>query len=72
MIVYSSCPNCGDKNIYKVLSAKDHTVSGEEFEIWECNNCTQRFTQNIPEEENIGAIINLKNTFRTAIPKKVL
>ncbi len=54
MIIYSSCPNCGDKNIYKVFSVKDYTVSGEEFEIWECRNCTQRFTQNIPEEEQIG------------------
>ncbi len=54
MIVYSSCPNCGDKNIFKALSAKDYTVSGEEFEIWECKNCTQRFTQNIPGEESIG------------------
>lgn len=54
MIVYTSCPNCGDKHIQKVLSAKDYTVSGERFEIWECNNCTQRFTQNIPEEQSIG------------------
>jgi 2-polyprenyl-3-methyl-5-hydroxy-6-metoxy-1,4-benzoquinol methylase len=54
MIVYNSCPNCGNTNISKVLSAKDYTVSGEQFEIWECNNCTQRFTQNIPGEESIG------------------
>jgi 2-polyprenyl-3-methyl-5-hydroxy-6-metoxy-1,4-benzoquinol methylase len=54
MIVYRSCPDCGDTNIFKVLSAKDYTVSDEEFEIWECKNCTLRFTQNIPEEENIG------------------
>ena len=54
MIVYNSCPNCGDKNIHKVISAKDYTVSGEDFDIWECKNCTQRFTQNIPGEDNIG------------------
>jgi ribosomal protein L37AE/L43A len=53
MIVYTSCPNCGDTNISKVLAAKDHTVSKEEFEIWECKNCTLRFTQNIPGQENI-------------------
>jgi 2-polyprenyl-3-methyl-5-hydroxy-6-metoxy-1,4-benzoquinol methylase len=54
MIVYSSCPNCGNTDIHKVLSAKDYTVSGEQFEIWECKNCTQRFTQNIPGTDAIG------------------
>ena len=54
MIVYNSCPNCGDKNIFKVISAKDYTVSGEDFDIWECKNCTHRFTQNIPGEDSIG------------------
>jgi 2-polyprenyl-3-methyl-5-hydroxy-6-metoxy-1,4-benzoquinol methylase len=61
MIVYTSCPNCGDKNIFKVLSAKDYTVSGEEFEIWECRNCTQRFTQNVPEEKEIGKYYQSEN-----------
>ncbi|MDE3184651.1 MAG: class I SAM-dependent methyltransferase [Bacteroidota bacterium] len=61
MIVYRSCPNCGDKNISKVLSAKDYTVSGENFEIWECKNCTQRFTQNIPEVNDIGRYYQSEN-----------
>lgn len=54
MITYDSCPNCGDKNISFILTAKDHTVSGEGFEIWECKNCTQRFTQNVPDADKIG------------------
>lgn len=61
MIVYKSCPNCGNENIFKVLSANDHTVSGEEFEIWECKNCTLRFTQNIPEQEDIGRYYQSEN-----------
>src|SRR5665213_2880669 len=61
MIVYDSCPNCGDKNIHLILTAKDHTVSEEEFEIWECENCTQRFTQNIPEEDKIGPYYQSQN-----------
>ena len=61
MIVYRSCPNCGDKNISKVLSAKDYTVLGENFEIWECKNCTQRFTQNIPEVNDIGRYYQSEN-----------
>jgi 2-polyprenyl-3-methyl-5-hydroxy-6-metoxy-1,4-benzoquinol methylase len=61
MISYDSCPICGDKNISLVLSAKDHTVSEEEFEIWECKNCMQRFTQNIPEEDKIGRYYQSQN-----------
>lgn len=61
MIVYKACPNCGNSNIYKVLSAKDYTVSGEEFDIWECRNCTQRFTQNIPEQKEISAYYQSEN-----------
>ena len=54
MIEYKSCPNCGSGDISYILSAKDNTVSGEEFEIWECKNCSIRFTQNIPDRENIA------------------
>lgn len=61
MIVYTSCPNCGDTNISKVLSAKDYTVSEETFDIWECKNCSQRFTQNVPDQENIGKYYQSEN-----------
>ena len=61
MIVYNSCPNCGAKNIFHALDAKDYTVSGEQFEIWECKNCTQRFTQNIPGAEGIRRYYQSEN-----------
>ena len=54
IIHYDHCPACGSADISFVLKAKDETVSHEYFEIWECNNCTLRFTQNIPNEKNIG------------------
>lgn len=54
-ITYDSCMCCGSNAITKVLECKDHTVSKEAFEIWECRNCTFRFTQNVPDEANIGA-----------------
>ena len=60
-MAYDSCPNCNDKNISFVLSAKDYTVSGEHFEIWECRNCTQRFTQNIPSKDDIGKYYQSEN-----------
>ena len=61
MIVHKFCPACGDKNISLILSAKDHTVSNEIFEIWECKNCTLRFTQNIPGKEEIGKYYQSEN-----------
>jgi 2-polyprenyl-3-methyl-5-hydroxy-6-metoxy-1,4-benzoquinol methylase len=53
-ITYDTCLCCGSNAVAKVLECKDHTVSKEEFEIWECSNCTFRFTQNVPTEENIA------------------
>jgi 2-polyprenyl-3-methyl-5-hydroxy-6-metoxy-1,4-benzoquinol methylase len=50
----STCPVCGGEKIAYKLTASDHTVSYERFEIWECADCTFRFTQNIPAQEEIG------------------
>ena len=53
-ITYHNCPVCNSEKIHKVLQAKDYTVSHESFEIWQCDNCTLRFTQNVPAENVIG------------------
>jgi SAM-dependent methyltransferase len=49
------CPVCGSAAVSPVFSAKDHTVSGLSFEIWQCNDCTLRFTQGIPGQEEMPA-----------------
>lgn len=54
VINYSQCPCCGSNNIHQALSAQDYTVSKDIFEIWHCNDCSFRFTQNIPVMEEIG------------------
>lgn len=61
MIQYQCCPLCKKEHIKPVLSAEDYTVSHELFEIWECNNCTLRFTQNIPSPEDIGCYYQSEN-----------
>lgn len=61
MIEYKVCPNCSDSRISKVFSIKDFTVSNQQFDIWECQNCTQRFTQNIPSEDEIGKYYQSEN-----------
>jgi 2-polyprenyl-3-methyl-5-hydroxy-6-metoxy-1,4-benzoquinol methylase len=54
MIHYHHCPLCRSREIQFVLRAKDYTVSGDFFEIWECAACKGRFTQDVPGKEEIG------------------
>lgn len=54
MIHLTSCPVCSGENIGEVLSAKDHTVSQKMFSVWQCHDCSVRFTQDIPSQEEIG------------------
>ena len=61
MIQYQCCPLCKDERISMVLSAEDYTVSNEQFEIWECRNCTLRFTQNVPSADAIGQYYQSEN-----------
>lgn len=51
---YTHCPVCNSNAINPLLTVKDYTVSKEEFVIWQCGDCTLRFTQDIPDAESIG------------------
>lgn len=51
---YTNCPVCGSTGINPLLSVKDHSVSKEEFVIWQCSNCSLRFTQDVPDEDSIA------------------
>jgi 2-polyprenyl-3-methyl-5-hydroxy-6-metoxy-1,4-benzoquinol methylase len=61
IITHTSCPACGGATIHKALTAKDHTVSQRDFEIWECGSCSLRFTQNIPAEQEIAGYYQSEN-----------
>ena len=62
LIIHSSrCPVCGSSEIQQVLTAKDYTVSLQNFEVWHCNACSARFTQDIPDAENIGKYYQSEN-----------
>jgi len=60
-IQYAVCPVCGSKDIQAKLSAKDHTVSGSVFEIWECGSCSLRFTQDAPDQQSIHGFYKAEN-----------
>jgi 2-polyprenyl-3-methyl-5-hydroxy-6-metoxy-1,4-benzoquinol methylase len=70
MMVYDSCPVCGSAAINKVITAADHTVSNEKFEIWQCAGCSLRFTQNIPEPNEIGRYYKSENYISHSNTKK--
>jgi SAM-dependent methyltransferase len=51
---YTKCPVCRSPDINPLLTVEDHSVSREKFTIWQCSNCTLRFTQDAPEESSIA------------------
>ena len=53
-IHYTHCPVCNSADINPLLTVKDHSVSKEEFVVWQCGNCTLRFTQDVPDEDSIA------------------
>src|SRR5260221_684054 len=61
LIHYNSCPSCNCENLQLALKAIDHTVSHETFEIWECQQCGLRLTQNVPDAASVGAYYRSDN-----------
>lgn len=49
-----SCPICKSEQQELFLRCKDHTVSGEIFQIQECASCRFRYTDPRPREERLG------------------
>ncbi|MEO5999816.1 MAG: class I SAM-dependent methyltransferase [Chitinophagaceae bacterium] len=70
IITYSHCPCCGSDAIFPKITAKDYTVSGDKFEIWQCQACTARFTQNIPGRQFIGTYYQSENYISHTDTKK--
>jgi 2-polyprenyl-3-methyl-5-hydroxy-6-metoxy-1,4-benzoquinol methylase len=54
IIHYTQCPVCGSDTIKPTLTVRDHSVTGETFEVWECYSCKLRFTQDVPDAAHIG------------------
>jgi SAM-dependent methyltransferase len=48
------CPVCDNSNTYFALKVKDHSVSGEYFDVFECSRCSLRFTHPVPPGEKMA------------------
>ena len=49
------CPICGSNSLHKEFSAVDRLVSQETFDVWLCDHCGFRFTQDVPDEQEIAS-----------------
>ena len=47
------CPICNSEMEY-IFTTKDYLVSGEAFDIIECDSCLLRITNPFPNKHNIG------------------
>jgi 2-polyprenyl-3-methyl-5-hydroxy-6-metoxy-1,4-benzoquinol methylase len=70
MIHYTHCPICASDAIAPQLTAKDYTVSQKKFAVWHCKNCTARFTQDVPEQNAVGAYYQSDNYISHSDTKK--
>lgn len=61
LVHYTNCPVCGSPDIKNVLSVKDYTESNETFVIAECNSCSLRFTQDVPDAASIAPYYKSEN-----------
>jgi 2-polyprenyl-3-methyl-5-hydroxy-6-metoxy-1,4-benzoquinol methylase len=54
MVHQSACPLCSSGKTGLHFTCRDYFVSGQNFELYKCNSCGFIFTQDYPEENEIG------------------
>lgn len=54
MVHHSICPLCSSEKIVRQFKCSDFFVSSKEFEVYRCLSCSFRFTQDAPDENEIG------------------
>lgn len=59
--ILTSCPACNAPEINFSTNVPDYYFSKEVFEVWECKNCTLKFTQNRPDPNAIGKYYDSAN-----------
>jgi 2-polyprenyl-3-methyl-5-hydroxy-6-metoxy-1,4-benzoquinol methylase len=54
MVHHSECPLCSSEKIFSKFSCTDYFISKEVFGVFKCDDCSFEFTQDYPEESDIG------------------
>jgi 2-polyprenyl-3-methyl-5-hydroxy-6-metoxy-1,4-benzoquinol methylase len=55
---FAPCPICNKEEIANLLHTKDYALTGEDFQIIQCANCTLEFTHPAPSKEAIAPYYN--------------
>ena len=50
----NACPVCGGAHLKRVMTCTEFYASGEQFELYSCEDCGFTFTQGVPVEAEIG------------------
>lgn len=58
---YQKCPVCDSLDFKLYTTAKDYSISKENFSIDECKNCSLVFTNPVPNKEEIGKYYQSEN-----------
>ncbi len=56
-----NCPVCAGTESKKFLTLKDHSISGETFQLSQCTSCGFRYTNPVPDETSIGRYYQSEN-----------
>jgi 2-polyprenyl-3-methyl-5-hydroxy-6-metoxy-1,4-benzoquinol methylase len=55
---FSPCPICNKEDIASLLHTKDYSLTGDDFQIIQCANCTLEYTDPSPSKEAIAPYYN--------------
>ena len=55
---FSPCPICNKEDISTLLHTKDYSLTGKDFQIIQCANCTLEYTDPAPSKEDIAPYYN--------------
>ena len=55
---FSPCPICNKDDISNLLHTKDYALTGEDFQIIQCANCTLEYTDAAPSKQSIAPYYN--------------
>lgn len=53
-LTINACPLCGSTHLKRVMTCTDFYATGEQFELFSCEDCEFTFTQGVPVEAEIG------------------
>jgi len=70
--IITTCPVCNHSNFILCYSVKDHSITGETFELIKCTQCNLIITSPRPNKESIGKYYASENYISHSVKSKSL